>query len=91
MSTKDYTLPTIEHATVTLTQYGRVEVRMDDGWAFYLLDEYPEGTPAEEICYYCYGVFSPQRDFDSTFVVVDKSTINPDQLFDGDNPPDETI
>lgn len=81
MSTKDYTLPTIEHATVTLTQYGRVEVRMDDGWVFYLLDSYPEGTPAEDICYYRYGVYSPQRDFDNTFIVVDETTIDSNQIF----------
>lgn len=81
MSIKDYTLPTIEHATVNWIYGTRVEVRMDDGWVFYLLDSYPEGTLVEDICYYRYGVFSPQRDFDNTFVVVDETTVNPNQIF----------
>ena len=90
MATNDYTLPTIEHATVTLNQWGRVEIRMDNGWVFYRLESYPEGTPAEDICYSRYGVFSPDCNFDN-FVIVDETTIDADQIYDNGDKPDETI
>lgn len=83
-------LPVIEHATVTLNQWDRVVIQMDDGYVFYRLDMYPEGTPAEEICYSRYGVFSPDRDF-SVFVVVAESDVPADQIFGDTTPPSETV
>lgn len=87
---KTDTLPTIEHATVTLNQWGRVVIQMNSGWVFYDLREYPEGTPAEDICYYGYGVYPPDYDFNN-IIVVDKSTIDADQIYDNGDKPDETI
>ena len=87
---KTDTLPTIAHATVTLNQWGRVVIQMNSGWVFYDLGEYPEGTPAEDICYYGYAVYSPDYDFNN-IIVVDKSTIDADQIYDNGDKPDETI
>ena len=84
------TLPTIAHATVTLNQWGRVVIQMNSGWVFYDLREYPEGTPAEDICYYGYGVYSPDYDFNN-IIVVDETTVDADQIYDNGNKPDETI
>jgi hypothetical protein len=83
-------LPTIEHATVNFTDYGRVEIRMNDGYVFYDKDNYSqladeEGNPREplpeEISYFRYGVFSPDTDFENRIVVVDETTINEEQIF----------
>ena len=74
------TLPTIAHAETSFNEWGRVVVQMNDGWVVYRLDSYPEGTPAEDICYFRYGVFSANYDF-TNIVVVDETTINADQIF----------
>lgn len=83
-------LPIIEHATVNSTDYGRVEIRMNDGYVFYDKDNYSqltdeEGNPREpspeEISYFRYGVFAPETDFAKRIVVVDETTINSDQFF----------
>lgn len=84
-NTRDYQLPNIEHATVTLNPRNRVVIQMDDGWVFYRKDSYPEGTPAEDICYYRYGVFAPRTDW-SFLVIVDESTLDPDQIYGLPNP-----
>lgn len=84
-STKDIQLPVIEHATVTLNSNNGIDITMDDGWVFYRKDSYPEGTPAEDICYYRHGVFRPRSDW-SFLVVVDESTLDPDQIYSLPNP-----
>lgn len=84
----EYVLPTIEHATVTLNEWDRVVIQMDEGWVFYRLDEYPEGTPADEYCYYTYGVYGQTFDF-SLIVVVAESDVPADQIFGKNN--EETI
>ncbi len=84
-------LPVIPHADVTLNQWGRVVVQMNDGYVFWdralhtgFTDD--EGNPRdpypEEICYYRYGVFSPATDF-SLFVVVPESEVPENQIFGG--------
>lgn len=88
---KTDTLPTIAHATVTLNEWGRYVVQMDEGWVFYRLDSYPEGTPAEDICYSRYGVFSPSTDIENILVIVDETTVDADQIYDNGDEPDETI
>ena len=75
------TLPTIAHATVTENERGRIVVQMDDGWVYYRLDSYPVGTPAEDICYFRYGVFSPQTDIENILVIVDETTIDAEQIY----------
>lgn len=72
--TNNNTLPVIEHATVTLNEWGRVVAQMDDSWLFYRLDIFPEKTPPEEIAYSRYGVFPLNYDF-SNFVVLAESDI----------------
>lgn len=84
-STKDVQLPVIEHATVTLNPRNRVVITMDDGWVFTRTDLWPEGTPAEDICYFRYGVFAPRSDW-SFLVIVDESTLDPDQIYSLPNP-----
>lgn len=83
-------LPIIEHATVNSTDYGRVEIAMNDGYVFYDKDNYSqltdeEGNPREplpeEISYFRYGVFAPDTDFENRIVVVDETTINSNQIF----------
>lgn len=80
------TLPNIEHASVTLNEYGRVVIRMDAGWVFWDRNDYRDENgevydpPAEWICYSRYGVFSPQYDF-SGFVVAAESEVPADQIF----------
>ena len=82
-------LPVIEHATVTLNERNRVVVQMDEGWVFYRLDMFPEGTPPERIAYSRYGVFSLEYDY-SNFVVVSESDVPADRIFGGTTPPTET-
>ena len=83
-------IPTIEHATVTLNQWGRYVVQTDDGYAFYdkrdyesLTDE--DGNPREplpeEISYFRYGVFSPATDIANCLVVKADSEVPADQIF----------
>lgn len=83
-------LPIIEHATVNSTDYGRVEITMNDGYVFYDKDNYSqltdeEGNPreplSEEISYFRYGVFAPDTDFANRIIVVDETTINEEQIF----------
>ena len=74
------TLPTIAHAETSFNEWGRVVIQMDDGWVFYRLDSYPEGTPADDICYFRYGVFSANYDF-TNIVVVDETTVESWQIF----------
>lgn len=88
-------LPNIEHTTVTLNERGRVIVQMDAGWVFYDKRDYvdmngEQYTPSyEEISYFRYGVFSPQTDIENVLVVVDETTINPDQIYGDVKPPTE--
>ena len=84
------TLPKIEHATVNWIFGDGVEVTMDSGWVYYLLNSYPAGTPADEICYFRYGVFPHTFDFDKNFIVVDETNIDPEQIYSVENPK-ETI
>ena len=90
MTANDYPLPTIEHATVNKKHNTGVEVIMDSGWVYYLLNSYPAGTPADEICYFRYGVFPHTFDFDKNFIVVDETNIDPEQIYSIENPK-ETI
>jgi hypothetical protein len=83
-------LPVIEHATVTLNERNRVVVQMHDGWVFYRLDTFPQGTPPEDIAYSRYGVFSLEYDY-SNFVVVAESDVPADQIFGDTTPPTETV
>ena len=84
-------LPVIEHADVTLNERNRVVVQMHDGWVFYRLDMYPEGTPPADICYSRYAVLSLEYDY-SNFVVVAESEVPADQIFGNPtNPPAETV
>ena len=76
----DIIFPEIEHATITLNEWNRAVVQMDDGWVFYRLDIFPEDTPAEEIAYSRYGVFSTEYDF-SLFVVVAESEVPVNQIY----------
>lgn len=83
-------LPIIEHATVNFTDYGRVEITMNDGFVFYDKDNYSqltdeEGNPREplpeEISYFRYGVFAPDTDFENRIVTVAESKVNKEQIF----------
>lgn len=74
------TLPAIAHAETSFNEWGRVVVQMDNGWIFYRLDSYPEGTPAEDICYSRYGVFPADYDF-TNIIVVDETTVESWQIF----------
>lgn len=83
-------LPTIEHATVNFTDYGRVEITMNDGYVFYDKDNYSQltdddGNPREalpeEISYFRYGVFAPDTDFENRIVTVAESEVNKEQIF----------
>lgn len=73
-------LPTLPHSDVSLTQYGRVEITMHDGYKFYDRRDYvdDEGNfrdpEPNEISYSRYGVFSPLNDFDAILVVVAEDT-----------------
>lgn len=80
----------ISHIHLELNVRNRVVMQLESGWVFYDLGEYPEGTPAEDICYYGYAVYSPDYDFNN-IIVVDKSTIDADQIYDNGDKPDETI
>lgn len=83
-------IPTIEHATVTLNQWGRYVVQMDEGYVFYDTRDYAnltdeDGNPREplpeEIVYSRYGVFSPSTDIVNCLVVVAESDVPADQIF----------
>ena len=74
------TLPTIAHAETSFNEWSRVVIQMNDGWVFYRLDSYPEGTPADDICYFRYGVFSADYDF-TNIIVVDETTVESWQIF----------
>lgn len=84
------TLPTIEHATVTLNERGRVVVQMDDGWVFCDMRHYEdltddEGNPREplpeELSYFRYGVFSPATDIASCLLIVAETDVPANQIF----------
>ena len=77
---------TIPHAHLEINERNRVEVTMEDGWVFYRTTIYPEGTPEEDICYFAYGVYGQTTDF-TAFVVVDASTIPPNQIYSIVKPP----
>lgn len=79
-------LPTIAHAETSFNANGRVVIQMNDGWVFYDLREYPEGTAAEDICYYRYGVYPADYDF-TKIIPVDETTIESWQIFGAGNNP----
>lgn len=87
MATTDYTLPVIEHATVSFNQWNRVVIQMDDGWVFYDKNDYRDENgelfdpEPDEICYSRYAVYSPEFDFDQYFVVVDETTVPAIQIY----------
>jgi len=76
---------TIPHAHLEINPRNRVVLTMESGWVFYRTTMYPEGTPEEDICYFRSGVFGQTTDF-SAFVVVDESTLDPDQIYSLPNP-----
>ncbi len=87
-------LPTIAHATVSLTPYNRVEIVMHNGWVFYDTEDYinltdEKGNPRdpypEEICYARYGVYAPDTDFDNRIIVVAEADVPADQIFSDNN------
>lgn len=93
-------LPAIPHATVTLNQWNRVVIQMNDGYVFWdrmthsdFTDD--EGNPRdpypEEICYYRYGVFSPTSDFANRIVVVAESEVPENQIFGTETPNPEIM
>lgn len=67
-------LPVIKHAKVTLNEWDRVIVQMDEGWLFYRLDIFPDGAPTNKKAYSSYGVLSLDYDY-SNFVVIAESEI----------------
>lgn len=67
-------LPEIEHAKVTLNEWDRVIVQMDEGWLFYRLDIFPDGAPTEKKAYSNFGVLSLDYDYNN-FVVIAESEI----------------
>lgn len=93
------------HADISLNEWNRVVVQMHDGWVFWRRDMFPnpetgefydpetgemyEPSP-EELAYSRYCVCSQSTNFD-LFVIVDESTVNPDQIFGSTIPPTETI
>ena len=84
-------LPKIDHANVTLNERNRVVIQMDEGWAFYRLDIFPEGAPTDKKAYSRYGVLSLDYDY-SNFVVVAESEVPADQIFGNPaTPPAETV
>lgn len=74
-------LPKIEHAEVNLNERNRVEVKMHDGYVFYRLDSYPEGTPQEDICYSTWGSFSPTTDIKNILIVVERTPEIENQIY----------
>ena len=76
----------IPHIHLELNERNRVVMQLEDGWVFYDLREYPDGPEDEYISYYEYAVYSPDYDF-TNIIVVDKSTVDPDHIFNvGDKP-----
>lgn len=63
-------VPTIAHADVSINERGRVVIKMNEGYSFYDKAAYTQETQPEDITYSKYGVFSPDTDFDSRFVVA---------------------
>lgn len=93
-------LPTIEHATVTLNRYGRIDFVMDNGFVFYDLADYAgfvddEGNPREpypdEISYSRAGYSYPLNYDFSTIRVVPEADVPPYQISGTVTPPTETI
>lgn len=80
----------ISHIHLELNVRNRVVMTMESGWVFYDLRDCPEGTPAEEICYSRYAVYSPDYDFNN-IIVVDETTVDAEQIYDNGDKPDETI
>lgn len=83
------TLPNIPHADVSLNERNRVVIQMHAGWVFWDTTDFGTGEDfvepfPQDIFYYRYGVFSPQRDF-STIVVVDETTVPANQIHGGSN------
>lgn len=91
------TLPTIAHATISLNQWSRVVIQMDEGWVFwdrnhYGVDEngnFIEPVP-EEMIHFRYGVYAPTTDFDNCIVVVAEAEVPTDQIFGTVIPPTVT-
>ena len=92
-------LPTVEHATVTLNRYGRIDFVMDNGYVFYDLADYAgytddEGNPREpypdEISYSRAGYSYPLNYDFSTIRVVAETEVPENQIF-GNNPIPPTI
>jgi hypothetical protein len=76
----------IPHIHLELLDDGWVTLQTESGWVYYRLDTYPEGTPADDICYYRFGAFSANYDF-TNIVVVNETTINSDQIYGTGNEP----
>lgn len=74
-------LSKIEHAEVNLNARNRVEVKMNEGYVFYRLDSYPEGTPQEDICYFTWGSFSPTTDIKNILIVVERTPEIENQIY----------
>lgn len=83
-------LPTIEHADVSLNDYGRVNIHMHEGYVFYNRDTYSgltdeEGNPREplpeEISYFR-AIYNLPLTFDFTnIVVVTETDVPANQIF----------
>lgn len=70
----------IPHIHLDVLDDNWVTMQTESGWVFYRLDSYPEGTPAEDICYFRYGVFSANYDF-TKIIPVDETTVESWQMF----------
>ena len=85
-------LPTLEHATITVNPVGRYNLIMDDGWVFWDRNDYRDENgdyytpPDEELCYWraMYNL-ATTTDFAARFVVVAESDVPANQIFGDDN------
>lgn len=80
----------IPHIYLELNERNRVVMQLETGWVFYNLYIYPEGTATEDICYFRYGVYPADYNFDY-IVVANETTVNADQNFTIVTPTTEKI
>lgn len=99
-------IPNIEHATITINDYGRYNIVMNEGWVFYDLHDYndmcdDEGNPitAEQYVELHPEAISYSRVFRnvpttydfSKIIVVAEEDVPADQIFGNVTPPTEVM
>ena len=85
-------LPTLEHATITLNRFGGLDLIMQARWVFWDRNDYTDEhgnyitPPAEELCYWreIYNL-DTDTDFKTRFVVVHESEAPANQIFSTGN------